>query len=771
MRGSQPLVSVLMPAYNSEKTLCRAMDSILNQTYKNIVVVVVEDGCTDTTVALLDDYVARDDRIKIYPNGENLGVARSLNRGIDLCEGKYIARMDADDFSYPERIEKQVAFMESREDVSILGSFRRIIYNDHSVVEERPCSDDEIKVELLFNIFASHPTVMLRTKDFKEHSDWRYPVTPTEDYDLFASLCTKVKFANIPEPLIDYYKSDEQATTLSSEAIRAANLRTSKETIKRELGINTDDMPDGYFGMRGVDALASDIPKHVIGAARLFRDMEEANSVSCKFDKVALSNILAKEWLHIKTIHHINNAESKYGNVTEADIIKCVTQMEDNPYPQGNIVVYGTGSYSQRIIPLLFPDIDGLNILAYCDSSPSKQGTEFLGVPTISPQELSAMNYDYVVISAPIYEKEIRENLVSNYKIAPNKIRSMTEIENIAFHKKRKLSVELFRNTNIAKRAFMFCSADYRNLGDHAIAYSESKFFSERLNAQVFEIGVNEYREIANIAKEHIKKDVMIVITGGGFLGSLWPNTEQMTRKVIREYPANPIIILPQTLYWEDSVRAQKEAEITRVVYEGHTNLTICARDVESLSLFRKYYPTCNVILVPDMVLSYEWNGLVISISDRRKGTLACLKNDKESILGQNEKNSIIALGEKLCGNTTVIDTVVKEFFPVSMREEQLKQKLYEFETARLCITDRLHGVIFSAISGTPCVALATCNHKLRESTKLLNYLPYIRFAQGIGDIERQANEVLAVSAPRFSNTELKKYYDCLETLLRNKIN
>ena len=766
----QPLVSVLMPVYNAEKTLCRAMDSILAQTYKNIVVVVVlEYNCTDGTVALLHDYAIKDNRISIYQNSENLGVARSLNRGLDLCVGKYIARMDADDYSYPKRIEKQVAFMEDNPEITILGCFRRIIYDTHSIVEERPISDKEIKVHLLFNIFAAHPTIMLRAEPFKENTDWRYPITPTEDYDLFAFLCTKTTFAIIPEPLVDYYKSNEQATSLSAEAIRASNLHTSKETIKREFGINTDDMPDGYFGMRGVDPLAYDIADHLLGAAKLFCDMEAANEQLGKFDRVALATILEKEWLHIKTLYHLKALGLSFREAVSSDLGVAIESIINAKHFTGDIVVYGMGSFTQGFFPTANIESLGLNVIAYCDSNPSKHGVIFLGKPVIPPCKLRETVFDYVAISAPIYENEIREELISTWNIPDEKICSITTIGDELFFIKRKAAKDLYSYRGTEKRAFMFCSADYRNLGDHAIAYSEVEFFKERVKTEVVEVGVNQYKELSEIAKRYIRKDDLILITGGGFLGSLWPNTEQMARKVVRAYSGNPIVILPQTLYWDENIWAQKEAKKTREVYEACENLTICARDNESYRLFNEYYPSCRVILVPDMVLSCEWGGF-FDAQLIRGGTLVCLKNDKESILCEDDKKLLFDIGERLCDEAYVTDTVLGLFFSLSLRIQKLKEKLNEFASAKLCITDRLHGVIFSAITSTPCVALGTCNHKLRESTNVLEYLPYIKFAESVADVEALAIEAMAVNNPHFSNTELRNYYAQLEHMLCDKM-
>jgi pyruvyl transferase EpsI len=180
----------------------------------------------------------------------------------------------------------------------------------------------------------------------------------------------------------------------------------------------------------------------------------------------------------------------------------------------------------------------------------------------------------------------------------------------------------------------------------------------------------------------------------------------------------------------------------------------------------REYYPNCYVILVPDMVLSRGWDECFESATERN-GALLCLKQDQESILREEEKACLADIAEHLCGVASVIDTYRLAQILLPERLTLLRRKLNEFRSVELCITDRLHGVIFSAIASTPCVALNNCNHKLRESVKMIEYLPYIRFANSLDDVESLAREVMTVDNPQFSNADLAGNFAELEELLR----
>ena len=117
-----PLVSVLMPCYNVELYVEDALTSIMRQTYTNLEIIVINDCSTDNTLSILENIALRDSRIKVISNSSNLKLIDTLNKGVEICSGEYIARMDADDISFPDRIERQVAFLEEKKDYDIVST-------------------------------------------------------------------------------------------------------------------------------------------------------------------------------------------------------------------------------------------------------------------------------------------------------------------------------------------------------------------------------------------------------------------------------------------------------------------------------------------------------------------------------------------------------------------------------------------------------------------------------------------------------------------------
>jgi glycosyltransferase involved in cell wall biosynthesis len=227
-----PKISVLMPVYNSEKYLAEAIDSILNQTLKDFELLIINDGSTDFSLEIAKSYAEKDLRVSILKNTRSKGVAGALNTGLQVARGKYIARMDADDISFPERFQKQFDFMEKNPDIDVCGSWYELFGFNGGVIKT-PSSHKEIKETLVFYCCIGHPSVMIRGSSLYvcdlEYSE-KYP--NAEDYEFWCRVTDRFKFANIPEILLKYRvhenqtgfaKKKEQDNTADKVRIRNLN--------------------------------------------------------------------------------------------------------------------------------------------------------------------------------------------------------------------------------------------------------------------------------------------------------------------------------------------------------------------------------------------------------------------------------------------------------------------------------------------------------------------------------------------------------------------
>jgi len=216
--SSKCLVSVIMPVYNGERYVSQAVKSILGQTYSNFELIVVNDGSTDKTEKILSSFPQI-----IYVKQNNQGIACSLNIGINRSKGKYIVRLDADDICFPNRIEKQVNFLERNPDIDLVGSSATIIDSGDRRwgIQRMPGSDTEIRWASLFKSPFIHPSVTIRREIAEEFTDLYDPnFVPTEDYELWIRVLKNHKAANISEPLLYYRVHSKGATATANEKIK-----------------------------------------------------------------------------------------------------------------------------------------------------------------------------------------------------------------------------------------------------------------------------------------------------------------------------------------------------------------------------------------------------------------------------------------------------------------------------------------------------------------------------------------------------------------------
>ncbi|WP_394902518.1 glycosyltransferase [Bacteroides xylanisolvens] len=202
--NTTPLVSVVMSVYNGASFLTEAIDSILSQTYKKIEFIIIDDGSTDGSLDIINGY--SDERIKIWVNSKNEGLIFSLNKGIELALGTYIVRMDADDISLPQRIEEQVSFMETHNEIGVCGTnievFGKSVSGYIHRFKQTPLAND---ATLLFTTCFAHPSVIIRKSVLDQyHLCYENVYRNAEDYGFWVELSKYTQFANINKVLLKY---------------------------------------------------------------------------------------------------------------------------------------------------------------------------------------------------------------------------------------------------------------------------------------------------------------------------------------------------------------------------------------------------------------------------------------------------------------------------------------------------------------------------------------------------------------------------------------
>ncbi len=206
-----PIVSVLMPCYNAGQFLTQAIESILNQTLTGFELIIIDDGSSDDSIEKINLYRPFDERIVYLRNKSNLGIVASLNRGIQQAKGRFIARMDADDISAPQRLEKQVDYMTKNPDCIVCGTDISLINATGETVGLRSyfTGNDTIKQRILQKNPFAHPSTMIRKSVLIENNiSYSEEFGRAEDYHLWMRLINLGNFANIDEFLFEYRISD-----------------------------------------------------------------------------------------------------------------------------------------------------------------------------------------------------------------------------------------------------------------------------------------------------------------------------------------------------------------------------------------------------------------------------------------------------------------------------------------------------------------------------------------------------------------------------------
>lgn len=284
-------------------------------------------------------------------------------------------------------------------------------------------------------------------------------------------------------------------------------------------------------------------------------------------------------------------------------------------------------------------------------------------------------------------------------------------------------------------RIYILGTPIYGNLGDQAITLAEEKLLKDNFeNWKIIEIeSIFTQKHIKYIRK--FIKDSLILINGGGFMGSLWIKEEEMVRTVVKNFPNNPIIIFPQTLLYEDNPDGIKELNKSKEIYSNHKKLYIFSREKVTYDFIKENLPDCKTYLVPDIVLYLK--EITKERFDYNQVTI-CMRNDKEKMF-DDKKIILDILKDNGYTDINITDTLVFNNVYRINRKQMVYKKIYEFNKSKLIITDRLHGMIFAYLANTPCIVINSKSHKLKGVYEWIKDCMYIYFL----DNENQLSTIL----------------------------
>lgn len=321
-------------------------------------------------------------------------------------------------------------------------------------------------------------------------------------------------------------------------------------------------------------------------------------------------------------------------------------------------------------------------------------------------------------------------------------------IVNNVFPKYRKLRFELVENPQYLKRIrakyqfvegvrniYIVGTPNHCNLGDYAIGYAEERLFKRLYpNDNVYSINMTEFGQDIDGIKTYASKEDIFILTGGGNLGNVYMDDENIRRRVITMFPDNRIILFPQTMQFTNDEDGIKEQNKTKGIYNEHKYLTLTAREETSQKLMETLFER-KVFLLPDVVMTLEKCGT----ETIRDGAYLCLRNDLEGVLSKEDKAQICETLKKKFSYVGEFDTV-KDEIDTRRFKRQFMDLLEEFKSSELVITDRLHGMILAAVTGTPCFVLSNYNHKVKGCYEWLKGLENIILFNDIKELENTLN-------------------------------
>lgn len=328
---------------------------------------------------------------------------------------------------------------------------------------------------------------------------------------------------------------------------------------------------------------------------------------------------------------------------------------------------------------------------------------------------------------------------------------------------KRAKMLRDLKNDNSCRRLLYLSEIDHGNLGDHAIIYAMHKILKdEEIKYKVYRFDRKYCLAAIDLIAKNAKNDDLIIIPGGGWIGTLWKDSGRLFTDSLEYFKNCHIIVFPQTITFGSNKYDCKEEKRLFEAISGCQNLDLLVRDKASYEFLMKRMPKANDSirygLYPDVVLSLDERMPV----KRGKNILFVTRKDKEKAIIESNVLQMKTSLRKKGFNIEYTDTVLPRHVSPQYREQALKEKWKLFQSASLVVTDRLHGMIFSYITGTPCIAFDNVNHKVSGTyNEWLSSCPFITCIDNRIEPKHIVDIVYELIESEYSNETLRHSLDC----------
>ena len=359
--------------------------------------------------------------------------------------------------------------------------------------------------------------------------------------------------------------------------------------------------------------------------------------------------------------------------------------------------------------------------------------------------------------------------LFSKLKRRVNRSIERRGLYNLYYPFSRDVYGSVYGDISKEKKIFLLMEPEYGNIGDQAIAYATEvylkDYFPEYTLIRVTEN--NTFRHMKTLQRICTQEDI-IVLQGGGNMGSLYPQIERLRRFCIKCFPDNFIISMPITATYRDDSRGRKELSKSKRVFDSHKSLLLLARERFTLEFIKDNFTT-KCMLVPDIV--FYLTNKINPISVERYCNMLCIRKEMESALSACERNIIVRSILDKFPDTLIYDTEIKRTVDPDIRDLEVISMVNQFKRSRVVITDRMHGMIFAAITMTPCIVLKSLDKKIEGTYQWLEKLDHIKLVKtvSINDINSlisQMEGIKSCDSIKFSNN----YWDKVRQIIIEEI-
>lgn len=773
-----PKVSVIIPVYNTQMYLEKCIDSCVKQTLDDIEIIIINDGSTDGSLEIAEEYASKYDNVRVK-SIENSGLSIARNTGLELATGKYVYFLDSDDWIDENCLEECYKLSERNILDVVTFDAKKICEEGAHDFEENFSRCNIVDATKIYTgkefatcyregsgILVQAWTFFLRRDFLKAHGISFLPHAIYEDMKYYMDLlihCRRMMY--IPEKFYNrLYRQGSIVATGSSERKLLSFYEISwgiLDTIEKA-DLSAQDKAfwlDHYvsygidilvvvvyrsFAYRGIEALISSCYnkiehwqcKCIEKSLRLLRilpmTMGAISVVLCYIEKV------------LSTMGVVSDEQRKLVSEIDIYIDEYVSGRLEKLRPLFSdagkrIGIYGVGNHTRDILKIYEKLIGEIKANLICvDTNRESYVQKFEGIDVVNIRDVYDLDLDGIVISSFIYENEmvvLAEVAVGDtvpiYKLYDGESYPLDAVyENkVAFRRR----IMRYKEELNKKRIFLLETPMHTNTGDYLITYAEECFLRKYLpEYEVIKVSVLDFQNNNDNIWGQISITDIIIVNGGGFFGTHWIEGDVL-RTVLECFPCNRTIVFPQSLYYEDDKVGQRKAEKICEVIKKHKDLTICYR--EALSLERGKMMFGNEVeqyLLPDMALLL--NGMERTAV--RRGIAVCLRKDVESVLTLEQRAKVVEIAKNMSDDVTETSMHWKELILPEDAKGVINEKLDELGQAELVITDALHCMISCALVGTPCIALPNVTGKVGGVYEWIKELPYIRYLESTDGIE-----------------------------------